>query len=209
MTVSMAALLRLFLYSFLFGLFIGLFYSLFHVAASFLRTLDMPLSADRIASLPERVRREIREKRKGKTVKGAYFFVSFFGQTFFCLLTAVALSVFYYCFNDGIPRLFSLFTVLLGFLLFQKAAGRLLSRMTDRLTALLHLLVLYVLAYFVRPPLLGLCWLARRVARGLLAAGGRFLSACRFVSSPIRMKRYMKKELSLLTRSAFLEELSD
>ena len=205
----MTALLRLFLYSFLFGLLIGLFYSLFYLAASFLRTLDRPLSDSRIASLPERVRGEIREKRKSKTVKGACFFVSFLGEIIFSLVTAAALSVFYYCFNDGIPRLFSLLMALFGFLLFRKTAGRLLCRMTDRLTELFHLLFLYVLAYLIKPPLFGICWLARCLARLFRATGGRFLSAYRFVYSPIRMKRYMKKELSLLMYSSVLEELSD
>lgn len=209
MTVSMAALVRLFLYSFLFGLWIGLFYSLFCLATSFIRASDVPLPDHCISSLPKRVKEEICERRKGKAIKGAYFFLSFLGQTVFCLFCAAAVSVFYYCFNDGIPRLFSLLTVLLGFLLFQKTAGRYLSFAAHRLTVRLRLVFLYVRAYLIKPPLSCLVWLLLRVGRFLSAIRGRLLLSYRLILAPIKMKRYMKKELLLVKASAFLEELSD
>ncbi len=209
MTVSMTALLRLFLYSFLFGISIGLFYLLFRFASSFLSTRDLPLSDGRIAALPERVRVLVRQERRSRVVKGASFFVSFFGEVAFCLFAAASLAVFYYCFNDGIPRLFSLLAVLAGFVLLQKTLGRPFERLFDRLYRGLYLLFLYALAYLIRPPLFFAFSILRRMGGWLFAVKKRLFSLALSVCSPIRMKRYMKKELSLLGRLSSLEELSD
>ncbi len=205
----MSALLRLFLYSFLFGIFLGLFYALFHLASSFVSTHKAPLSEDRIKTLPERVRVLARKERKSKIVKGASFFFSFFGEMIFCLFTAASLAIFYYSFNDGIPRLFSLLAVLLGFILFQKTLGSLFKRLVDRLYACLYLLFLYVSAYLIKPALLFAFSALLRVGGFFLAVKKRLVSLVFSVCSPILTKRYMKKELSLVGRLSWLEELSD
>ena len=209
MLVSMTALLRLFLYSFLFGISIGLFYVLFHGAASLFGGEGPPLSDSLVSSLPARVRDRVRDKRKSGTKKGASFFLLFLGETAFCLLTAFALSVFFYHFNNGIPRLFSLLAVCFGFWLCQKTVGRLLSRWLSPIRWRLCLLSLYIRAYLLSPLLSHMLFGIRKAKSLLGAVFARLHSAFFAVYAPIRMKRYMKKELSGLLRSPILEELSD
>ncbi len=135
--------------------------------------------------------------------------MSFFCESVFCLLAAALLAVFYYCFNDGIPRLFSLLAILFSFIFFQKTFGRLAARLFNSLYVGLYLLSLYALAYLLKPPFLFLLSLLRLVKGRLFAVQKKLFFLLFAVFSPLVMKRYMRKELSRLDKLGLLEEVSD
>lgn len=110
----------------------------------------------------EKAKERTKETRKGKRALPPHFFGYLFFDLSFFLAFAVCYLLFLFVVNEGVVRGYSLLCVLFGFLLFRKAAHRVLAVPLFRVGRFFFSLLSFLLSFLILPAVLGTRRLIRR-----------------------------------------------
>ena len=155
MEISQGSLAYMLLLSFLLGATLGAIYDAVRIIRVFFALGEgskskFALSAMEKLKLPwldkEKLIKKIAKKKKRVALPLVFFVLDFF----YALLCGCAFILLEYYANDGTPRAFSFFGVLLGFLLYYFTLGRLVLAISERIAFAVRIVLAYLALPFER-----------------------------------------------------------
>ena len=155
MEISQGSLAYMLLLSFLLGAVLGAIYDAVRIIRVFLTLGEdskskFALSAIRKLKLPwldkEKLTEKLTKKKKIVALPLIFFALDFV----YALLCGCAFILLEYYANDGTPRAFSFFGVLLGFVLYYFSLGRLVLAISERIAFVIRIMLAYLALPFER-----------------------------------------------------------